>query len=151
MQYILYTVRTWYSYGTDPARSFVYTAHALVACSIGRPPKWPKRMREALEGLQVLLCSQSSIWKHVCDPTRAVITNRRRWTQTSCQPHRRKPIPTGDFFLLCRLTRSNFYVFVWQRDREIHADLCELTTYKIKNADLDIKFPIEKRYGQSGP
>ena len=40
---------------------------------------------------------------------------------------------------------------VWQRDREIHADLCELTTNKIKNADLDIKFPIEKRYGQSGP
>ena len=43
------------------------SAHALVVCSIRRTPKWPVRMRVAPEGLLVLMCSQSSIGKPVCD------------------------------------------------------------------------------------
>ena len=54
-------------------------------------------MREALEGLQVLLCSQSSIWKHVCDPARAV--NKQTSVDTDFLPTTPKETYTeGRFF-----------------------------------------------------
>ena len=117
VQYILYTVRTRYSYGKETAYSSVYTPHALVVCSIRRPPKWLERMREAPEGLPVLMCSQSSIWKPVCDCARAVNEQTPfkqcgtcHLTQTSWQPHRRKPIMKRDFFFNADIRGG---IFMW--------------------------------------